>query len=121
MLWNSSTATNLTLSWQPPQQTRRSFFQYAVNCTPLAEGLPVPGTVTTAFGETTARLTNLEEGSSYECSVYAQIDGYLSEAATITSRTMEIGICLAVTVNYGSYSTTIGYLLAIASSIYCIF
>lgn len=75
-----------------PQGALPTFFFYELSCEPTLGDLDTPSSVTTAPGTSTADVTNMEDGASYLCSVFARVGGYVSQPATSVVTTAETGM-----------------------------
>lgn len=86
----TSEDSGYSFSWSPPADTLPSYFSYQLTCTPDLAPL---GTLTreTEVGVASATMSDMEEGSSYECSVVAMAAGYVSRPVVIMVTTEEVG------------------------------
>ena len=86
-----SLVTSLVFSWSPPSVATQLTTGYRLTCTPLLEGIAVPNSTVLGPRDTTAAVTGLNPGVTYNCSIVTISHEGSSLPQTLTPSTTESG------------------------------
>ena len=86
-----SSETSLTFSWSPPSVTAQLTTGYMLTCVPLLEGISTPKSTVLGPRDTTAIVTGLDSGVTYNCSIVTVSREGSSQPRTLTPSTTESG------------------------------
>ena len=94
-----SSKASLNFSWSPPSVAAHLTTGYTLTCTPLLERIPTPEALMLGQAATTANMTGLYSGVTYNCEIITI--GLLgsSEPQTLVLTTPDIGINYLLQVN----------------------
>ena len=81
--------TTFNLSWMPPSIAAHLTTGYNLTCLPLLAGVPAPETLELLPTATTAAVTGLFHGVTYNCSITTVSDAGASEPQTVILTTAE--------------------------------
>ena len=88
--------TSLTFSWSPPSIAAHLTTGYQLECVPLLVGIPTPAALMLGPAATSADVTGLYFGVTYDCSISTVSDEGSSQPQTLSLTTPEIGILYQV-------------------------
>ena len=86
-----SSGTSLIFSWSPPSVAAQFTTGYRLTCTPLLEGISAPNSTVLGPRDTTAAVTGLNPGVTYNCSIVTISREGSSLPQTLTPSTTESG------------------------------
>ena len=86
-----SSGTSFIFSWSAPSIAADLTTGYSLWCDPLLSGVPAPETVMLPPDSTTAFVTGLYSGVTYNCSIITITDVGSSRPQSLTLTTPEIG------------------------------
>ena len=85
-------STSLTFSWRPPSIAANLTTGYRLTCSPLLEGIPTPEDLMLGPAATTANVTGLYSGVTYNCSIVTVSHEGSSLPRSVELATITIGI-----------------------------
>ena len=97
--------TSLTFSWSPPNIAAHLTTGYKLVCVPALAGIPTPAALILGPAATSADVTGLYSGVTYNCSISTISDEGSSQPQTLTLTTLETG-----TNNQTSINVVLDYL-----------
>ena len=83
--------TSFTFSWSPPSITAHLTTGYKLVCVPSLAGIPTPAALILGPAATSAEVTGLYSGATYDCSISTISDEGSSQPQTLTLTTLETG------------------------------
>ena len=86
-----SSETSLTFSWSPPSVAAQLTTGYMLTCMPLLKGISTPKSTMLGPRDTTATVTGLDSGVTYNCSIITISHEGSSQPRTLTPSTTESG------------------------------
>ena len=92
--------TSLTFSWSPPSIAAHLTTGYKLVCVPSLAGIPTPAAVILGPAATSADVTGLYSGVTYDCSISTSIDEGSSQPQTLTLITLETGTNNHTSINF---------------------
>ena len=84
--------TSFTFSWSPLSIAAHFTTGYQLECVPLLAGIPTPAALMLGPVATSANMTGLYHGVTYDCSISTLSDEGSSQPQMLTLTTHEIGI-----------------------------
>ena len=87
-----SLSTSLTFSWKPPSIATNLITGYRLTCSPLLDGIPTPEGLMLGPAATTANVTGLYSGVTYNCSIVTVSHEGSSLPRSVTLATITIGM-----------------------------
>ena len=84
--------TSFSFSWSPPSVAAHLTTGYQLECVPLLTGIPTPAALMLEPANTSADVTGLYSGVTYDCSISTLSDEGSSQLQTLSLTTPEIGI-----------------------------
>ena len=84
--------TSLAFFWKPPTIAANLTTGYRLMCSPLLEGIPIPEGLMLGPAATTANVTGLYSGVTYNCSIVTLSHEGSSLPTTVLSTTITIGM-----------------------------
>ena len=99
-LKGEAASTSLTISWDQPSRGAGLTTGYNLTCVPALAGIPVPNSLLLVPTLTTATVTGLYVGASYNCSVFTITDQGSSLPVILSISTTETGIPLLLHLSY---------------------
>ena len=84
-------STSLTFSWRPPTVGSSLTTGYRLTCSPLLEGIPTPEDLMLGPAATTASVTGLYSGVTYNCSIVTVSHEGSSLPRSVALATITIG------------------------------
>ena len=85
-------ATSLAFSWRPPSIAANLTTGYRLTCSPLLEGIPTPEDLMLGPAVTTANMTGLYSGVTYNCSIVTHSNEGSSLPRSVALATISIGM-----------------------------
>ena len=85
-------STSLTFFWRPPSIAANLTTGYRLTCSPLLEGIPTPEGLMLGPAATTANVTGLYPGVTYNCSIVTVSHKGSSLPRSVTLATITIGM-----------------------------
>ena len=86
-----TSSTSLTFSWRPPSIAAKLTTGYRLTCSPLLEGIPTPEDLMLGPAATTANVTGLYSGVTYNCSIVTVSHEGSSLPTSVKFTTITIG------------------------------
>ena len=83
--------TSFSFSWSPPSIAAHLTNGYQLECVPLLVGIPTPATLMLGPAATSANMTGLYSGVTYDCSISTLSDEGSSQPKTLSLTTPDIG------------------------------
>ena len=88
----TSSETSLSFSWSPPSIGAHLTTGYRLTCVPLLVGIPTPDVLILEAGTTSAIMTGLYSGVTYDCSIITISAEGSSQPQTLNLIIAELGI-----------------------------
>ena len=92
--------TSLTFSWSPPSIAAHLTTGYKLVCVPSLVGIPTPAALMLGPAATSADVTGLYSGVTYDCSISTSIDEGSSQPQTLRLTTLETGTNNRTRINF---------------------
>ena len=83
--------TSLTFSWSPPSIAAHLTTGYKLVCVPSLAGIPFPAAIMLGPAATSANVTGLYSGVTYDCNISTVSDEGSSQPQTLSLTTLETG------------------------------
>ena len=87
----SSSGKSFIFTWTPPRIGAELTTQYDLTCVPLLQGIPTPQDLSLSNTETSAEMSGLYSGVTYNCNISAVTAEGSSQPKSLTLTTPERG------------------------------